>query len=181
MARSRSALPVLALSLVLLLTACGGGDITEEEYQEVMRALEEARAVGDPEAAVYEEFGVTPEELRDFETERSDEELAELRGLDTELGGVPDEAADQAMNEEDYVEVFVFIGGLQSMGLTPEEVDSRMQNKLDEMGYTTTDLQDFSDYVQNTPEIKERVDAAIEERIASGEQIMIVEEPLEQE
>jgi hypothetical protein len=172
---------LIALIPAAVLTGCGSGELTEEEYLEISRAVAEAEAAGDPVAAVYEEYGVTAEDLREFETAHSGDELAELQGLDVESETVESETAGLAMNEEDYVEMFVYIGGLQSMGLQPEEVDSKIDEHLEELGYRRGDLQEFSDYVQGNPEVKERVDAAIEAEIAAGEQIMIVEEPLDQQ
>ncbi len=153
---------IIALALVILLAGgCGSGEITEEQYVELMKGLAVAEASGEPLQPVYERHGIDPEQVRAFEAERSPEELAELTGslLESEYLAKP------GMDEQTYIDISVLTVRLAGEGVPEDEIQARVEEEVVARGYTINDMDEFATYVAEHPDVRERVENALFEAL----------------
>lgn len=152
----------LAVALTLFLWAgCGGGEITEEQYVELKKALAVAEANGEPLQPVYEEHGIDPEQVRAFEAARSPEELAELTGRfqRTDFAALP------RMDEATYIELSRLTVRLAGEGTAEDKIQVRLEEELTARGYTMSDWDAFGIYMTQNPKVRERVESAMFETL----------------
>ena len=149
---------ILTAALALLFTAgCGGGEITEEQYVELMKDLALAEAHGEPLQPVYESHGIDPEQVRAFEAARTPEELAELTGsLHASV-----RPAVPRMDEATYIAISVLTVQLAGEGLPEDKIQKRVEDEVNSRGYTMNDMDAFATYVAEHAEVQKRVEKAI--------------------
>jgi hypothetical protein len=157
----RSASLVSVALLLLLAAGCGGGEITEEQYVELMKDLAVAEAGGEPLQPVYENHGIDPEQVRAFEAGRTPEELAELTGSlrESEYLAVPE------MDEGTYIEISLLTVELAGEGLPEDEIQRRVEEEVTGRGFTMNDMDEFATYVAEHPEVQQRVEDAVFEAL----------------
>ncbi len=150
---------IIALALAFLLAAgCGSGELTSEEYLEIMTAVEAARSVGESVEDVYDEFGVTEAELAAFEETLEKDELTELT---VELEEQVDEVA-LPMAEATYIELTVLVARLTDDGVPGDEISERLDEELAAHDLTMNEWDRFAGYVAENPEVAARVQEAVE-------------------
>ncbi len=152
-------LTIIALTL-LLVAGCGSGELTSEEYIEIMTAVESARAIGESVEDVYDEFGVTEDELAAFEETLEKDELTELT---VELEEQVDEVA-LPMEEATYIELTVLVSRLVNDGVPSDEISKRLDEELAAHDLTMNEWDKFAGYVAENPEVAARVQEAVEKR-----------------
>jgi hypothetical protein len=152
-------LTIIALTL-LLVAGCGSGELTSERYIEIMTAVEAARAIGESIEDVYDEFGVTEDELAAFEETLEKDELTELT---VELEEQVDEVA-LPMEEATYIELTVLVSRLVNDGVPGDEISERLDEELAAHDLTMNEWDKFAGYVAENPEVAARVQEAVEKR-----------------
>ncbi|HUT99577.1 MAG TPA: hypothetical protein VM054_10960 [bacterium] len=153
---------ILTAALALLFTAgCGGGEITEEQYVELMKDIALAEAHGEPLQPVYESHGIDPEQVRDFEAARTPEELAELTGS----LHASDHSAAPRMDEATYIEISVLTVQLAGEGLPEDKIQKRVEEEVAARGFTMNDMDAFATYVAEHADVQERVEKAISDAL----------------
>jgi hypothetical protein len=153
---------ILTAALTLLLTlGCGGGEITEEQYVELMKDIALAEAHGEPLQPVYESHGIDPEQVRDFEAARTPEELAELTGsLHT-----AESSAKPRMDEATYIDISVLTVKLAGEGLDEDKIQKRVEDEVSSRGFTMNDMDAFATFVAEHADVQERVEKAISDAL----------------
>ncbi|OGD71811.1 MAG: hypothetical protein A2Y64_03675 [Candidatus Coatesbacteria bacterium RBG_13_66_14] len=153
---------ILTAALALLLTlGCGGGEITEEQYVELMKDIALAEAHGEPLQPVYESHGIDPEQVRDFEAARTPEELAELTGS----FHASDRSSAPRMDEATYIEISVLTVRLAAEGLDEDKIQKRIEDEVNSRGFTMNDMDAFATYVAEHAEVQERVEKALSDAL----------------
>jgi hypothetical protein len=157
----RTALILTAVLALFFITGCSEGEITEEQYVELMKDLALAEAHGEPLQPVYESHGIDPEQVRAFEAVRTPEELAELTGSlhAAEVSAVP------RMDEATYIDISVLTVQLAGEGLPEDKIQKRVEEEVTTRGFTMNDMDTFATYVAEHADVQERVEKAISDAL----------------
>jgi hypothetical protein len=157
----RTALILTIVLALFVVTGCGEGEITEEQYVELMKDLALAEAHGEPLQPVYESHGIDPEQVRAFEAARTPEELAELTGS----LHVAESSVTPRMDEATYIEISVLTVQLAGEGLAEDKIQKRVEEEVTARGFTMNDMDAFATYVAEHSDVQERVEKAISDAL----------------